>query len=223
MAQTQESSQLVLLQKNVDSVMYKLDEIVERLASFETRLQKVEESTKLLSSTNLRTNSDKSDAKNLEPNDDMFRFPSTMWGIQAIPRALSGSVTPHACSEKTLGVVSKKPLRIILIRHAESEGNVNPKAYEMYQDHGLPLTKRGLEMAESAGVKVSSHLDDLYKKRLLNLLDDNIGIFVSPYLRTRSTLQGLLNGGLSTFINEDSIWESQYLTEMDWGLFEGDG
>merc|ERR1719419_545164 len=37
------------------------------------------------------------------------------------------------------------------------------------------------------------------------------------------TLQGLLDGGLSRHVKEDNIWESQYLTELDWGLFEGDG
>jgi broad specificity phosphatase PhoE len=210
------------MQKKEDGEMSKLDEILKRLESFEIRLQKVEESTKLLSLTNFRTSVDKNGAKSQELP-DMFRFPSAMWRVPALPRVLSGSVTPHTCSEKVLGVENKKPLRILLIRHAESEGNVSPKAYEIYQDHGLPLTKRGVEMAEITGEKVSSHLDNLYKRGVLNLLDDKIGIYVSPYLRTRSTLQGLLDGGLSHFINEDCIWESQYLTEMDWGLFEGDG
>jgi len=224
MALSPESSKMDLLVGKVHNVMSKCDEILKRLESFEARLKEVEKGAKLLNVKRVlnRRNftSDKKVQENLDF--DMFRSHSSMCSANDL---LDGSVTPEhsVFSEKVMGVECKNPLRIILVRHAESEGNVNPKAYEIYQDHGLPLTKTGIKMAECAGAWLSDHLNELSRKDLLNLRDDKIGIFVSPYVRTRNTLQGLLDGGLAHFVNEENIWESQYLTEMDWGLFEGDG
>merc|ERR1719319_1256543 len=78
-------------------------------------------------------------------------------------------------------------------------------------------------MAEKTGLFMKRHLRKLQKSGKFNVYDDQLGVYVSPYLRTRQTLQGLLDGGLADYADETRIWESQYLTEMDWGLFEGEG
>ncbi|KDP23559.1 hypothetical protein JCGZ_23392 [Jatropha curcas] len=77
------------------------------------------------------------------------------------------------------------PKRIILVRHGESEGNIDTDAYATTPDNKIPLTPLGLEQARTAG-------DHLY-----NLISDNgnsksnwrVYFYVSPYLRTRSTLR----------------------------------
>lgn len=90
--------------------------------------------------------------------------------------------------------------RIILIRHGESLGNVDERAYSTTADWRIPLTNHGREQARLAGEKVSSHLSCLGSK-LREKGDDNgdgsnhsgkVYFYVSPYLRTRQTLREIL-------------------------------
>merc|ERR1711881_718371 len=67
-----------------------------------------------------------------------------------------------------------KPRMIILIRHAQSEGNKNRDIHQYVPDHRVKLTPDGHTQALDAG------------KRLRTLLkpDDTIQFFTSPYRRT---------------------------------------
>ena len=47
-----------------------------------------------------------------------------------------------------------KPKRIILIRHGESEGNVNKRIYNQKPDYALLLTDKGKQLAAAAGILV---------------------------------------------------------------------
>ncbi|CEM05605.1 unnamed protein product [Vitrella brassicaformis CCMP3155] len=47
--------------------------------------------------------------------------------------------------------VKNMPKRVILVRHAESEGNVNAEVYTVTPDHLINLTPRGWEQAREAG------------------------------------------------------------------------
>ena len=44
-----------------------------------------------------------------------------------------------------------KPKRIILIRHGESEANVNPHLFASVPDYAIELTEKGREQALNAG------------------------------------------------------------------------
>lgn len=44
-----------------------------------------------------------------------------------------------------------RPKRIILIRHGESEGNVDKNIYEQKPDYALELTHRGIHQAKEVG------------------------------------------------------------------------
>jgi broad specificity phosphatase PhoE len=44
-----------------------------------------------------------------------------------------------------------KPNRIILIRHGESEGNLDNSLYKTTPDYALKLTQRGVSQAKQAG------------------------------------------------------------------------
>ncbi|SDY18365.1 Broad specificity phosphatase PhoE [Amycolatopsis xylanica] len=92
-------------------------------------------------------------------------------------------------------------VRIILLRHAESLGNVDELAYTRIPDHALPLTEAGREQARQAGPVL---------KDLLN--GERIAVYVSPYLRTKETLRLLdLDGACERIVPEPR------LREQDWG------
>lgn len=84
--------------------------------------------------------------------------------------------------------------RIILIRHGESLGNIDERAYVTTADWRIPLTERGREQARSAGKKVASHLafTDGQAGEPINDSKGKIFFYVSPYLRTRQTLREIL-------------------------------
>ncbi|KAJ6737529.1 BROAD-RANGE ACID PHOSPHATASE DET1 [Salix viminalis] len=75
------------------------------------------------------------------------------------------------------------PKRIILVRHGESQGNLDTAAYSTTPDNKIPLTPLGLAQARQAG----NHLHNIISD------DDNknwmVYFYVSPYDRTRSTLR----------------------------------
>lgn len=85
-------------------------------------------------------------------------------------------------STQLSGKVPQRPKRIILIRHGESIGNVDEKAYVTTPDWKVPLTLRGRKQASDAGKR----LNDLIES------DELIFLYYSPYLRTRETVQEIL-------------------------------
>ncbi|KAF3531686.1 hypothetical protein DY000_02043877 [Brassica cretica] len=50
------------------------------------------------------------------------------------------------------------PKRIILVRHGESEGNLDTSAYATTPDHKIQLTESGLLQAREAGARLRSLL-----------------------------------------------------------------
>ncbi|KAK3626635.1 hypothetical protein LTR56_019701 [Elasticomyces elasticus] len=119
-----------------------------------------------------------------------------------------------------------KPRLIILIRHAQSEGNKNREIHQLIPDHRVKLTDDGWKQAEDAG------------RRLRALLrpDDTLQVFTSPYRRTRETTEGILRTltaqhdpdasaeGESTpspfSRNNIKVWEEPRLREQDFGNFQ---
>src|SRR5258706_5609137 len=81
-----------------------------------------------------------------------------------------------------------KPNRIILIRHGESEGNIDKGHYLTIPDYALNLTPRGIEQARQAGTELKAMIGD-----------ENLCVYLSPYYRTRQTYQ-YLNESVTTNI-----------------------
>ena len=71
-----------------------------------------------------------------------------------------------------------KPKRIILIRHGESEANVNCRLFASMPDYIIELTERGRRQAREAGVE----LKELVK-------NETLYFYVSPFWRTRTTFE----------------------------------
>ncbi|KAI9791228.1 MAG: hypothetical protein M1816_004220 [Peltula sp. TS41687] len=110
-----------------------------------------------------------------------------------------------------------KPRMIILIRHAQSEGNKNRAIHQTVPDHRVKLTPQGWKEAADAGIRLRS---------LLNA-DDTLKFFTSPYRRTRETTEGIL----STLTSDDptpspfprrkiKVYEEPRLREQDFGNFQ---
>jgi len=96
-----------------------------------------------------------------------------------------------------------KPNRIILIRHGESEGNLDKDKYRTVPDYALNLTSKGIEQAQKAGDEI---------KQIIG--QESVYAYVSPYFRTRQTLQ-YLKEGISD--NIARVIEDPRIREMDWG------
>lgn len=110
-----------------------------------------------------------------------------------------------------------KPRMIILIRHAQSEGNKNRDIHQFIPDHRVKLTQHGWTQAEEAGRQLRSLLKP----------DDTLQFFTSPYRRTRETTEGILrtltsdDPSPSPFPrNKITVFEEPRLREQDFGNFQ---
>lgn len=110
-----------------------------------------------------------------------------------------------------------KPRLILIIRHAQSEGNRDKTIHQTTPDHKVSLTSEGHQQALAAG------------QRLRELLrtDDTLHFFISPYRRTRETTEGILSGlctndpAPSPFQRSRiKVYEEPRLREQDFGNFQ---
>ncbi|KAK3683485.1 phosphoglycerate mutase-like protein [Podospora appendiculata] len=110
-----------------------------------------------------------------------------------------------------------KPRLIILIRHAQSEGNKNRDIHQTIPDHRVKLTQDGWQQAYDAGRQL----------RKMLRADDTLHFFTSPYRRTRETTEGIL-ATLTSDEPEPSpfrrnnikVYEEPRLREQDFGNFQ---
>ena len=96
-----------------------------------------------------------------------------------------------------------KPKRIILVRHGESEGNVERTKYEFTPDYALDLTGTGRAQAIRAGEEIRGLIGE-----------ETIHAYVSPFYRTRQTFEEIAN------VLGDSIVQSvedPRIREQEWG------
>ncbi|KAL2185080.1 phosphoglycerate mutase-like protein [Thermothelomyces heterothallicus CBS 203.75] len=110
-----------------------------------------------------------------------------------------------------------RPRLIILIRHAQSEGNKNRDIHQTIPDHRVKLTPEGWQQAYDAGRRLRALLRE----------DDTLHFFTSPYRRTRETTEGIL----ATLTSDDpepspfkrdkiKVYEEPRLREQDFGNFQ---
>ena len=96
-----------------------------------------------------------------------------------------------------------KPKRIILIRHGESQANVDKYLFGSVPDYTIELTDFGREQAREAG------------KRLKELVqDESLYFYVSPFWRARSTFEGVAS---ALPRNQFEYSEEPRLREQEWG------
>lgn len=96
-----------------------------------------------------------------------------------------------------------KPKRIILIRHGESQANIDRYLFGKVPDYTIELTEKGKEQAREAGKKL---------KKLVG--QESLYFYVSPFWRTRSTFEELVK---ALPREQFRYSEEPRLREQEWG------
>lgn len=108
-----------------------------------------------------------------------------------------------------------KPKRIILIRHGESDGNVDNSIYAKIPDYAIYLTKKGRLQAKRIGRRIK----DMIK-------NETYSIYYSPYFRARQTkdlaLKQLNNNFCWVQREEPRIREQEYAGKLQLGRHDDD-
>jgi len=135
------------------------------------------------------------------------RSSSFMSRLQAGEANMMPTSSDPGASRHWLEQASSRPLRLVFIRHGESEGNVNRTITKVVPDHLLHLTKNGRAQALDAG------------RRLCELIGDEISKFiVSPYVRTVETLNGIKQ----RFGREAEVREDLQIREQEHGNLDAE-
>ncbi|PON62926.1 Histidine phosphatase [Parasponia andersonii] len=115
-------------------------------------------------------------------------------------------------SLKVATAAPPRPRRIILVRHGESEGNIDESVYTRTADPKISLTKKGVAQAVECGDSIREMIErDGFP-------DWKVYFYVSPYRRTRETLRGL--GRAFERSRIAGIREEPRLREQDFGNFQ---
>lgn len=99
-----------------------------------------------------------------------------------------------------------KPQKIFIIRHGQSEGNVDKTIYHKKPDYALNLTNIGIQQAQWAGTEL---------KHIIG--NETLGVYYSPFFRTIQTLNNI-----SKTLNADGInriafaREEPRIREQEW-------
>jgi 2,3-bisphosphoglycerate-dependent phosphoglycerate mutase len=106
-------------------------------------------------------------------------------------------------------------MRLFLVRHGESLGNVDKTAHARMADHAIPLSAQGKDQARRAGEQLAGHFVSLF-----DTVDaaPPIRLWTSPYTRTRETADGLQLGA-GDWLRDRR--EHVLLCEQQFGLFDG--
>ena len=100
-----------------------------------------------------------------------------------------------------------KPRNIFLVRHAQSEANVDKSIYKTKPDYAMELTELGKQQALEAGVKIKEYLSTEYFRPE----DEHIQFYVSPFWRTRQTYQLIKK----SFTNS-KVYNDSRIREQEW-------
>ncbi|KAA8522438.1 hypothetical protein F0562_013201 [Nyssa sinensis] len=105
-----------------------------------------------------------------------------------------------------------RPRRIILVRHGQSEGNIDECVYTRVADPKIALTEKGMAESEECGKRIREMIEN-------DGADDwKVYFYVSPYKRTLETLRNLGKAfGRSRIAG---VREEPRLREQDFGNFQ---
>jgi len=117
---------------------------------------------------------------------------------------------------------AQNELNLYLVRHGETEGNVNRPLYKEIADHAIRLTARGIAQAADAGTYLAARLYSEYEQN-----PEHFGflrVWNSPYYRTRQTACEILYAMGQKFDPDSGLItyrEEPFLIEQKAGLFDG--
>lgn len=95
--------------------------------------------------------------------------------ILALYLRLEGKIEKLDIKQKSR---ERRPHRIILIRHGESEGNIDPALYGSIPDNLIRLSEAGIQQAKQAGIKLKEIVGN-----------ESMRFFYSPYKRSEEVIR----------------------------------
>lgn len=98
-----------------------------------------------------------------------------------------------------------KPLNIFLLRHGQSEGNVDKTVYARKPDYALDLTSIGVQQAKDAGLQLQS----LAKT-------GKFAVYYSPFFRGIQTLNNVVSTLGKDRIDFNYLQEDPRIREQEW-------
>jgi broad specificity phosphatase PhoE len=110
----------------------------------------------------------------------------------------------------------RRPTRIILVRHGESEGNVDSNTYSHVADSKIQLTEAGITQAKKCGDEIRALIQKDSSGR--ENPDWRVYFYVSPYQRTLGTLKGIGRAFAKQHIL--GVREEPRIREQDFGNFQ---
>ncbi|KAJ3669628.1 hypothetical protein LUZ60_011578 [Juncus effusus] len=116
-------------------------------------------------------------------------------------------------SNTTTTTKRRLPKRIILVRHGESQGNLDMSAYTTTPDNKIPLTQQGVEQARQVGERIKRVVSEQGEAK-----NWKVYFYVSPYERTRSTLREI--GRAFSKKRILGVREECRIREQDFGNFQ---
>lgn len=111
----------------------------------------------------------------------------------------------------------RRPRRIILIRHGESEGNSDPDYYAHTPDNQVPLTEKGREQSRRCGEELRNLLSCRGREadaKTCIRRQETAHFYVSPFLRAVQTFEEISK---SLAPNSYTWMEEPRLREQEWG------
>jgi 2,3-bisphosphoglycerate-dependent phosphoglycerate mutase len=102
-------------------------------------------------------------------------------------------------------------MRIFLVRHGESEANVDKSILLQRPDHAIGLSERGKQQADACGEFLNNALWHSWRTR----------IWYSPYLRAKQTALNIREKLTKLPIGVVDMREHILLCEQQFGLFDG--
>lgn len=109
-------------------------------------------------------------------------------------------------------------MRILLVRHGESIGNVDKSNYKTTPDFAIPLSERGAQQAVGAGAFLADWFEqiDEYQHGCKGWLQPRL--WVSPYTRARQTADAIERALGDRLLDRR---EHVLLSEQQFGLLDG--
>jgi 2,3-bisphosphoglycerate-dependent phosphoglycerate mutase len=111
---------------------------------------------------------------------------------------------------------------VYLVRHGESAANLEKSVNLRTADHAVPLSERGQEEAVEAGAALAALIGPELAGGTSGRAPQ-VAAYISPYLRTRQTWDGLRQGMIRSFGFAPALLETEsiFLRELEFGLFDG--
>jgi len=104
-----------------------------------------------------------------------------------------------------------RPSKIFIVRHGESEGNIDKSVYGTKPDYAVRLTPKGIEQSFEAGKCLVSRMVDNGEGK------KNCIIYHSPYIRAIETTNHIIRGMKpDVVLTRDMVIEEPRLREQEW-------